>query len=225
MKTPNAHKGAKKTLASTASLGAKAYASIREKILSRTLKSGEIISEDRLAEDLSISRTPVREALLLLQSEGLIQKEPNQPFRVRQVTNREYFQSMRMRELLEVEAISVAVGKIDPDKLAEIDAHLVELQNNRDVPAERHWQVDEELHDTIAQASGNEVMVKMIRDLRVTTRLFELSGLPTRVRPDVAEHVSIVEAMKAGDGAGAQQKMRDHLRSLMNDVLDAMAKL
>ncbi|HTN62977.1 MAG TPA: GntR family transcriptional regulator [Devosia sp.] len=207
------------------SLGAKAYSSIREKILSRALKSGEAISEERLAEDLSISRTPVREALLLLQSEGLIQKEANQPFRVRHVTNREYFQSMRMRELLEGEAISIAVGKIDLSELAAVEMTLLELQKNPDVPAEIHWLADETLHEMIAQASGNDVMVKMIRELRVTTRLFELSGLPSRVRPDVAEHINILEAIKAGNPELSHQQMRSHIRSLTSDVLNAMTNL
>ena len=89
--------------AENVSLATRAYGSIRNMILARRLGGGETVSEDRLAAELSISRTPVREALLLLQSEGLIEKQVNQPFRVRIVSNREYFQTMRLRELLENE--------------------------------------------------------------------------------------------------------------------------
>ena len=83
-------------------------------------RHGDTVSEDRLAAELAISRTPVREALLLLQNAGLIQKEVHQPFRVRLVSNREYFQTMRLRELLEGEAIKVAVKKIAPETLASV---------------------------------------------------------------------------------------------------------
>src|SRR4051812_30915687 len=93
-------------------LGRRAYAAIRAMIMERRLPGGDILSEEKLAADLAISRTPVREALLLLQNAGLIQKEMNQPFRVRLVSNREYFQSMRLRELLEGEAITTAVKAI-----------------------------------------------------------------------------------------------------------------
>lgn len=207
------------------SLAHRAYGSIRQMILSRHLKGGDTVSEDRLAEELAISRTPVREALLLLQSTGLIQKEVNQPFRVRLVSNREYFQSMRLRELLEGEAIGIAVGKIDSQALDEVDRDMRALEANPDQPAEAHWAADERLHDMIADACGNDVMAKMIRDLRVTTRLFELSGLPSRFRPDTEEHIQIIETVRSGDPARARECMRAHIRSLANDVLNFMANI
>ena len=206
-------------------LAHRAYQSVRAMILSRSLTAGEIVSEDRIASQLSISRTPVREALLLLQSEGLIEKQMNQPFRVRLVSNREYFQTMRLRELLEGEAIAMATGKVDPDILAEVNADMLKLEGDPSAPAEAHWAADEKLHDMIADASGNDVMASMIRDLRVTTRIFELSGLPSRFRPDTEEHLDIIARLKAGDPAAAQASIRAHIRSLTNDVLAFMASL
>ena len=178
-------------------LGRRAYAAIRAMIMERRLSGGDILSEEKLAADLAISRTPVREALLLLQNAGLIQKEMNQPFRVRLVSNREYFQSMRLRELLEGEAITTAVKAIDRTALAEVEQAMATLKENPDVPAETHWAADEKLHEMIADASGNEVMAKMIASLRITTRLYELSGLPSRFRPDTEEHIAIIDAIRA----------------------------
>ncbi|MCP4383037.1 MAG: GntR family transcriptional regulator [Hyphomicrobiales bacterium] len=206
-------------------LAQRAYHSVRAMILSRSLNAGEIVSEDRIASELSISRTPVREALLLLQSEGLIEKEMNQPFRVRLVSNREYFQTMRLRELLEGEAIAMATGKIDPDILADVNADMLKLEADPSASAEAHWAADEKLHDMIADASGNDVMASMIRDLRVTTRIFELSGLPSRFRPDTEEHLDIIAKLKAGEPGAAQVSIRAHIRSLTNDVLAFMASL
>ncbi|MCB1991734.1 MAG: GntR family transcriptional regulator, partial [Geminicoccaceae bacterium] len=157
---------------------------IREMILARRLEGGDILSEEKLAQLLQISRTPVREALFLLQSEGLIQKQVSQPFRVRLVSNKEYFQSMRLRELLEGEAVGMAIDRLEP---AELDAREAEMESLRHDPAasaEAHWSADEALHGMIADACDNDVMGRMIRTLRVTTRLYELSGLPSRFRPD-----------------------------------------
>ena len=193
-------------------LGRKAYGAIREMIMERRLPGGDILSEEKLAADLEISRTPVREALFLLQNAGLIQKEMNQPFRVRLVSNREYFQSMRLRELLEGEAIATAVATIDQKALAEVEQAMVELKQNPDVPAETHWAADEMLHE-------------MIASLRITTRLYELSGLPSRFRPDTEEHIMIIEAMRSGEPERARAAMQAHIRSLTQDVLAAMAKL
>ncbi len=211
--------------AETVSLAKRVYLSIRSMILTRRLTGGDIVSEDRLAAELSTSRTPVREALLLLQSEGLIEKQVNQPFRVRIVSNREYFQTMRLRELLEGEAISMAVDKIDPAGLDDVERDMLTLKANPAVPAESHWAADEKLHDMIADASGNAVMAQVIRDLRVTGRIFELSGLPSRFRPDTEEHLQIIEALKSGDAARARDSMVAHIRSLTNDVLAEMASL
>ena len=149
----------------------------------------------------------------------------HQPFRVRLVSNREYFQSMRLRELLEGEAIATAVATIDQKALAKVEQAMIELKQNPDVPAETHWAADEMLHETIANASGNEVMAKMIASLRITTRLYELSGLPSRFRPDTEEHIMIIEAMRSGEPERARAAMQSHIRSLTQDVLAAMAKL
>lgn len=209
----------------TESLARRAYLAIRTMILSRKLTGGEILSEDRLAAELSISRTPVRESLLLLQSEGLIEKQVNQPFRVRIVSNREYFQTMRLRELLEGEAIAMATGKLPSDTLADVEADMLQLKADPDVPAESHWAADEKLHDMIADASGNDVMAQMIRDLRVTTRIFELSGLTSRFRPDTEEHLEIINAINTGNSEDARRSMVSHIRSLTNDVLEEMARI
>ncbi len=217
--------GAQGSAAETVSLAQRVYRTIRNMILTRKLSGGEIVSEDRFATELSISRTPVREALLLLQSEGLIEKQVNQPFRVRIVSNREYFQTMRLRELLEGEAVAAATGKIEAAALGEIETDMLALEANPAVPAESHWAADEKLHDMIADASGNNVMAQVIRDLRVTTRIFELSGLPSRFRPDTEEHLEIIAALKSGDSARARASLVAHIRSLSNDVLEAMANL
>lgn len=202
-----------------------AYGSIREMILLRHLKGGEFLSEDVLAGQLKISKTPVREAMLLLQSEGLVQKEVNRPFRVRQVSLREYFQSMRLRELLEGEASAVAAGKIEPAILDQVEKDMLALEANPNVPAEVHWAADERLHDGIADASNNDVMAQVIRDLRVTTRMFELSGLPSRFRPDTEEHLDIVKALRSGSPERSVAAMKHHIRSLTTDVLQVMASL
>lgn len=202
-----------------------AYRAILDMILDRRIPSGEVIVEDRLATALSISRTPIREALVRLESEGLVRKEANRPYRVREVSNREYFQSMRLREILEGEAIALAAPKIDRVRLQKIKAEMLRLRDEPKIRVEDHWAADEDLHTLIAENSGNAVMAQIIRDLRVTTRMFELSGLPSRVRPDCEEHLAIITALESGSATEARAAMELHIRSLANDVLGEIAKL
>ncbi len=202
-----------------------AYRAILDMILNRHIPSGEVIVEDRLANALSISRTPIREALVRLESEGLVRKEANRPYRVRQVSNREYFQSMRLREILEGEAIANAIDKIDHAALKKIKTEMLRLRDEPKIHVEDHWAADEALHTMIADGSGNAVMAQIIRDLRVTTRMFELSGLPSRIRPDCDEHLAIIAALESGDPAKARTVMEQHIRSLATDVLNDIAKV
>lgn len=205
-------------------LASMAYRTILEMILDRRIPSGEVIVEDRLATALSISRTPIREALVRLASEGLIRKEFNRPYRVREVSNREYFQSMRLREILEGEAIAAAASRVDPVRLQAMKAEMLRLRDEPKIRFEDHWAADEELHTLIAEASGNAVLAQIIRDLRVTTRLFELSGLPSRIRPDCDEHLDVIAALETGDPVEARAAMERHIRSLAKDVLGEIAK-
>lgn len=211
--------------ASGVNLANMAYRAIMDMILDRHIPSGEVIVEDRLANALSISRTPIREALVRLESEGLVRKEANRPYRVRQVSNREYFQSMRLREILEGEAIANAIDKLDPKRLQAIKTEMLRLREEPKIRVEDHWAADEELHTMIADGSGNAVMAEIIRELRVTTRMFELSGLPSRIRPDCEEHLTIIAALESGDPAKARAAMEQHIRSLATDVLNDIAKV
>ena len=98
-------------------------------IQERTLPVGRPIVETKLAEQLGVSRTPLRQALQRLESEGLLQKLEGRSYVVRKVELREYLQSLRAREILEAEAAELAIGRLDPEKIAQARASLHEVQS------------------------------------------------------------------------------------------------
>ena len=198
---------------------------LRQEIVTAALPPRMPLSEQELTARFGVSRTPIREALVRLESEGLVRKEANRPYRVRQVSSREYFQSMRLREILEGEAIANAIDKLDPKRLQAIKTEMLRLREEPKIRVEDHWAADEELHTMIADGSGNAVMAEIIRELRVTTRMFELSGLPSRIRPDCEEHLTIIAALESGDPAKARAAIEQHIRSLATDVLSDIAKV
>ena len=112
---------------SGASLSNRAYTAISEMIHSRRLRGGEVIIETRLAELLGVSRTPLREALQRLEGEGLVTKHANRSFMVRQVDLSEYLQSLKVREILEAEALINAFGRIDETELRAAQEEIEEL--------------------------------------------------------------------------------------------------
>ena len=112
-------------------LSNQAHQAISEMIQRRRLRGGEVIVEARLAEVLNISRTPLREALQRLEGEGLVIKGTGRSFMVRHVDLREYLQSLKVREILEPEAATLAVGRIPRSQLAEARQEIVELRPRR----------------------------------------------------------------------------------------------
>jgi DNA-binding GntR family transcriptional regulator len=203
-------------------LSTQAYNAVSEMIRRRRLRGGEVIVEARLAEVLDISRTPLREALQRLEGEGLVIKGAGRSFVVRHVDLGEYLQSLKVREILEPEAAALAVGRIPRDQLIEVRKEIVDLRTATPYHTDAHWRSDDDLHGLFIDHCGNEVLAQIIRNLRVTTRLFEISRLADRLEPDSTEHLAIIEALEDEDAKAARKTVQVHIRSLARFALNTV---
>jgi DNA-binding GntR family transcriptional regulator len=189
---------------------------ISELIHNRTLAGGHVIIEQRIAEQLGVSRTPLREALQRLEGEGMIEKSSGRSYMVRKVDFQEYLQSFKVRLMLEPEAAALAAGRTPIQKLRAVRAEIKALRQLPFEHTKRHWHSDDELHRLISAQCGNMVLSRMIEQLRVTTRLYEIEDVRQRVDKDLAQHMAIIEAIAAEDEALARKAMRVHIRSLIS---------
>ena len=205
----------------SSSLSYQAYARMRNLILDRKIAAGSTLLEGKIADELRISRTPMREALGRLAGEGLLVRHDARSYSVRSVGTKEYFDSMRMRELLECEAISLAAERIEQGRLAEFAAEVESLKTGEHDESE-HWHFDDRFHIFIATASGNVVLPRLIQQLRDDARLFRLHSPLHREKENHHEHREIIEALQKQHVEGAREAMRAHLRSLQNDVQRAI---
>jgi DNA-binding GntR family transcriptional regulator len=203
-------------------LGELAYQTLRRMILDKALRSGGPVVEGRLAEELNISRTPMREALLRLEGEGLLVRAGARSYSVRFVSVQEYFQAMKVRELLETEAVGLAIGKLDKSDVQQLIKKIKALRSGQQEQA--HWQVDDQVHTMMARASGNEVLARTIDLVRTNSRLFELVTPFNRIEEDRAEHLAILEAYMDDDAERARSAVRAHLQNLRRYVLDRLAE-
>lgn len=199
-----------------------AYGAVSDMIRDRRLRGGEAVVEARLTDILGISRTPLREALQRLEGEGLVVKNGNRSFVVRQVDLREYLHSLKVREILEAEAAALAAGRIAHHAMAQIRHEIEELRRATIYHTNAHWRSDDSLHGLYIDSCGNEVLARMINGLRVTTRLFEIARLADRLEPDSVEHLAILAALEAEDAKAARRAAAAHIRSLMNFALDTV---
>jgi DNA-binding GntR family transcriptional regulator len=197
-------------------LSEKAYRALSRMIQERDLPSGQPIVEVQLAERLGISRTPLRQALQRLESEGLLQKLESRSYIVRRVDLKEYLQSLKVREILEGEAAALAVGRIDTADIARARANLRRVQALEPYDMLAHWKSDDEVHDLFISACGNQVICDVLRSLRVTTKLFEIERLSERLEPDSHQHEAILDALTERDPDAARDAVINHMRSLFD---------
>lgn len=199
-----------------------AYQKLSRMILQRQLPGGAFVIEGRLADELAVSRTPMREALVRLAGEGLLVRQATRSFAVRRVTATEFFQSMKVREILECEAIDLALGKVPAERIEAIRREIKRLASAKQQEA-AHWEADDRLHLLFAEASGNAVLARLIREIRISTRLFEISSPFRRVKQDGDEHIAILDAFAKHDGKAARKAMLQHLRNLQADALEILS--
>lgn len=203
-------------------LGELAYQTLRRMILDKALRSGGPVVEGRLAEEFNISRTPIREALLRLEGENLLVRTGARSYSVRMVGADEYLQAMKVRELLEADAIGLAMGKIDKKVVQQLAKKIKALSSGQQEQA--HWQVDDQVHTMMARASGNEVLARVIDVVRTNSRLFELATPFNRIEEDRSEHLAILGAYLDDDADAARAAIRAHLQNLRRFVLDRLAE-
>ena len=207
---------------SEAHLSDRACADLRRLVLTRTLPGGSLVVEGRLAQQLAISRTPMREAILRLAAEGLLVKQGSRSYAVRRVDAVEFFQALKVRELLEGDASSARSAAFRRARsrrcvtASSISAHSA----GRRRPTGR-WTTGST--SCFPRPSATGVLARTIRQLRISTRLFELTSPSGRVTADAAEHLAILDAFAAGDAPRARAAMVTHLRNVAAEILDIVS--
>ncbi|MEW2389123.1 GntR family transcriptional regulator [Streptomyces venezuelae] len=187
---------------------------LRAALISGELRPGEIYSAPGLAEDFGISATPVREAMLDLAREGLVEPVRNKGFRVTEVNERDLDQYTEIRALIEIPMIgriTRTAAKKDLEVLRPIAEEIVRAARDHDLIA--YLEADRRFHLSLLALSGNERLVETVGDLRKRSRLYGLTALDERdqLTPSAQEHIELLDLMLAGDAKGAEKCMARHL--------------
>jgi DNA-binding GntR family transcriptional regulator len=197
---------------------------LEDMIFSGHLRGGELLTERRLADMLEVSRTPLRDALLILEADGLLKRRGARYLEVPEMTVPEYMQILNIRRLLEPEAARLCIGRIDLAVVlalrSELSARITRPEEEaQDIVADNSLRIDALVHDTIADASGNPLMAAMIRDLRKRTRIFNIGRMPQRAEAVHQEHLDIVVAVEMGDPHAASEAMIRHIDNVKASII------
>jgi DNA-binding GntR family transcriptional regulator len=213
---PSEEKGANAALP----LQERVYALIKEEIVNCKMLPGSVISEDTLIEKYKTSRTPIREALLKLQREGLVDIFPRQGTFVSQISLKDIYDIYQLRLILEPQVIKIVCRSLDAAALAKFRDFFVSLENRECSRAEWFSQ-DREMHCYIMNASGNSHLRDIfasIMDQNMRMRIIA-GKIPSRMRDTNHEHIGILDALLAGDTEKAAELMGTHIISSRNAAL------
>ncbi|HTU30121.1 MAG TPA: GntR family transcriptional regulator [Solirubrobacteraceae bacterium] len=194
-----------------------AYRFAKERLLDGRFPAGQLLSENEIARDLGISRTPVREAFLLLEAEGLLELYPRRGALVTPISPTESDDLLEARLLTEGHC-AASVTAPDPSldlALAEAIEAQEEAVGGGDVESHIFTVADRDFHRAIVAAHGNEIITRQYDALR--DRQQRISALATarsreRIVQFIAEHREIASALAAGEGARARELIEEHLR-------------
>jgi len=201
-------------------------AQLRDRIFAGELLPGTFLDEARLAEELQISRTPLREALKVLTAEGLVRHEPRRGCFVNEVTEQDLDEIFPVIALLEGRcAREAAINATDAD-LEELEALHDKL--NRHARAKRindYYTANFAIHEAIITLARNRWLAQVIGDLRKIVKLSRLQQLhaPGRLEQSLSEHMAVFAALKARDPEGAEAAMRTHI-TRQREALRALAR-
>jgi DNA-binding GntR family transcriptional regulator len=195
---------------------------LRHKIISKELKPGQRLPEIGLAEEMQLSRTPVREAIRRLANEGLVILVPNSGARLASPSMEEMENAYEVREHLETLAVHKAASRITPLQLCRLEEAIQEEEKifkERDIEA--YLDVNVAFHEIIAEASGNVVLKEYIDNILSRTNVYMVfyeSFFDFDTNPSLEEHRQLHEALRLKDPNLAVALMRRHIGLSMKSL-------
>ncbi len=193
---------------------------LKKKILKQDFKSGDQLCIRTLAEEYNISYMPIRDALNMLDAEGMVEKKPRVGYFVKKYTFKEVKDIMETRKMFELYCIDNHFSRIDKDK---ISALLKKIQETEKFSRTEFNRLDIEFHDEIINASNNSYLLERfgrIRELVMFFRHLDIDG----IKKANQYHISIMEAILAGNKEKTREILSDHIDNATKSILQYLSE-
>jgi DNA-binding GntR family transcriptional regulator len=205
----------------------RAYAGLRDLIVTLRLPPGSALREDELMRDLGLGRTPLREAVKRLALEGLVEVRPRSGTYVTEIEAHDIVHIAEVRAELEAQAARLAAKRMDDDLRAaagRLDAELVAIEGTTGIGA--YMALDERVHRFVWEAASNPYLLDALERLwALSLRIWHLvlervAALPAAVD----EQRALLDALVAGDARRAGARMREHVQAFEAEILEAFSR-
>ncbi|ANN62058.1 hypothetical protein A9174_34700 (plasmid) [Mesorhizobium loti NZP2037] len=202
------------------------YAQILSAITEGAIPPSERIVQEKLAADFQISRTPVREALLRLEQEGILITVGSGGFMVRQVADDEAREIYAARQAIEGHSARVLALELDAARLDRIRS-VIEAQESRKITtAGEYYDANKAIHRSFVEQTGNRYLLEMFDSMwnrSVSFHIFTTTMSESYLKASLREHAKLLDAVRKGDADAAAQAMRSHIDDGLELQLQAMS--
>lgn len=210
------------------SLEAAVYEAVLERITSGVLRPGDPLVEAQLSEEFGISKTPVREALISLNRDGLVEQAPYKMSRVATPTEADVRQACEIRTWIEGEIAAQLARDPSSEIVDRLDVTIADARAGLEADdLNRYAEAVHAFSDVLLEASGNRYANEMLGRLRnILALIANVSQTePGRRKRSIREHTAIARAIRKGDEEGARAATVDHLQSIEEDSVRAIRGL
>lgn len=197
-------------------LDQKVYSILKDMIMERQLLPGQKISQEKLARNLGISRTPLIGALKFLEQEKLVESVPRRGFFVRLFSKEEMVSIFELREVLEGLAVRRAAAIITDSEIMEIDAFFKHFAKQKNISDYKEYaREDRRFHSFVIDVGAKEFLKSILLTTNIISFSYQVLHTEGLVRPPnetIQEHLAVIEAIKERDSKAAENLMRQHFK-------------
>jgi len=204
------------------------FESLREAIIGGRLKPGERLMEAQLAEELGVSRTPVREAIRKLELEGFVAMLPRKGAYVSGISLKDIVDVFEIRAALEALAAGLAAERITEEELDQMERYLLKASEASDEDnLSAFVAVDTGFHELIYKASRNQRLFQIVTLLQEQVQRFRTVSLsqPGRFKDAIEEHRQIIEAISERNVELAQSLAKEHIENAEQSMLQSLKEV
>ena len=203
-------------------LSQKVYRALKTEIIKGSLKPGTKLSEGKIAKQLGVSRTPIRETLKQLAAEGFVKMNPNQAVVVSNASLEDVQEVLQIRGVLEGLAARLATKIVNEEEIKELEKYQKQMEyytNKYDALA--FSEMDAEFHELILNICGNNRLIRIRKNLSEQAHRYRIRSLsvPGRLKYSLKEHQEIIEALKRKDAEQADRLSQKHIENVLANIL------
>lgn len=197
------------------------YHKLKEQIVTSKMVPGQLLMAQQIATDYKVSRTPVREALIRLKGEGLVEDAGGHKFKVAPLSWKTVENSYQARGIIEGACIEYAAKNATKEQIKKLDSLLNDMKKlNGDSAYGKYYEIDQLFHLEIVKITNNDFLIDyMYRNTDSQQRIrYSARALDSNMILSIQEHANMIDCIKKHDVKGAKKEIEKHLKRALNDI-------